>query len=96
MEKEKICEMVIREMIEYTLNDHRKQSLEEQQLQAYLAELSRQMQEIMKSLREDERNIINEYIAALSKSADHDCIYLYMQGAKDCVDLLKKLSVIKI
>ena len=25
---------------------------------------------------------------------DHDCLYLYVQGAKDCVELLKKLGVL--
>ena len=25
---------------------------------------------------------------------DHDCLYLYEQGAKDCVALLKKLGVL--
>lgn len=27
-------------------------------------------------------------------AADHDCLYLYEQGAKDCVVLLKKLGVL--
>ena len=28
-----------------------------------------------------------------SLAADHDCLYLYVQGAKDCVELLKRLVV---
>lgn len=26
-------------------------------------------------------------------ATDHDCLYLYVQGAKDCVELLKRLGV---
>ncbi len=40
------------------------------------------------------RKAITDYVEATLLAADHDCLYLYAQGAKDCVALLKKLSVL--
>ena len=38
--------------------------------------------------------VIREMREATLRAADHDCMYLYEQGAKDCVALLKKLGVL--
>ena len=37
---------------------------------------------------------INLYIAKHADLADKDCAFLYAQGAKDCVKLLKRLGVL--
>ncbi len=39
-------------------------------------------------------NIINLYIAKHAALADKDCAFLYEQGVKDCVKLLKRLGVL--
>ena len=40
------------------------------------------------------KKVITDYVEATLLAADHDCLYLYEQGAKDCVALLKKLGVL--
>ena len=40
------------------------------------------------------KKAITDYVEATLLAADHDCLYLYEQGAKDCVALLKKLGVL--
>lgn len=52
------------------------------------------MQEKIKDLPEDVKKSITDYVEATLLAADHDCLYLYEQGAKDCVALLKKLGVL--
>lgn len=94
MEKEKIYEMVIREMAEYALQERYKQSTKEQKLQERIKKLSDQMQEKIKHLPKDVREVIEEYLETTAMSANHDCIYLYSQGIKDCIELLKKLGII--
>lgn len=94
MEKEKIYEMVIREMAECALQERYKQSPKEQMLQERIRKLSGQMQGKIKHLPRDVKEVIEEYIETTSISANHDCIYLYSQGIKDCIELLKKLEII--
>ena len=40
------------------------------------------------------KDIINLYIAKHAALADKDCAFLYEQGVKDCVKLLKRLGVL--
>ena len=40
------------------------------------------------------KKAITDYVEVTLRAADHDCLYLYVQGAKDCVELLKKLGVL--
>ena len=95
MEKEEIYEMVIREMTEAALSKRRKElSAEEKTLEEQSLSLSQQLQERMKSMPEEDRDLIEEYIKTTVMRLDHECQYLYVQGAKDCVELLKKLGVL--
>ena len=52
------------------------------------------MQEKITDLPEDVKKAITDYVEASLLAADHDCLYLYAQGAKDCVALLKKLGML--
>ncbi len=94
MDREEIYEMVIREMTETAVRERNEQSPEEQELQEKVARLSKEMQEKIKDLPEDVKKAITDYVEATLLAADHDCLYLYEQGAKDCVALLKKLGVL--
>lgn len=94
MDREEIYEMVIREMTEAAVRERNEQSPEEQELQDKVARLSKEMQEKIKDLPEDVKKAITDYVEATLLAADHDCLYLYEQGAKDCVALLKKLGVL--
>ncbi len=94
MDREEIYEMVIREMTETAVRERNEQSPEEQELQDKVARLSKEMQEKIKDLPEDVKKAITDYVEATLLAADHDCLYLYARGAKDCVTLLKKLGVL--
>lgn len=95
MDKEKIFEMVIREMTENALSS-RRENLEEgeQQLYTEVGTLSSQARDIVKGLPEEKQKILIDYFEKTNMVADHECAYLYLQGAKDCVEMLKRLGVL--
>ena len=95
MEKSEIFEMAIRELAESAI-EKRKEALDDSELQLYteVRALSSQAREIMKSLPEDQQKILTDYFEKTNLIADHECQHLYVQGAKDCVELLKKLDVL--
>lgn len=37
---------------------------------------------------------VDDYFVMINLIAQHECEYLHEQGAKDCVDLLKKLGAL--
>ncbi len=94
MEKNEILEMVVREMTERALTE-RRENCEEQERQLYekVGELSKKRQEILKKLSPEEYQVLEDYHVNTSLIADHECAHLYVQGAKDCVELLKELGV---
>lgn len=95
MEKSEILEMAIRELTENAISK-RKETLDnkEQQLYADVTVLSSQARDIVRSLPDEQQKILIDYFEKTSLIADHECAHLYVQGAKDCVDLLKKLGVL--
>lgn len=95
VEKTEILEMVVREMTERALAE-RRENCEEQERQLYekTGELSQKRQEILKKLSLEDRQVLEDYHVNNSLIADHECAHLYVQGAKDCVELLKKLGVL--
>ena len=95
MEKSEIFESVIRELTE-TAIEKRKEALDDSGLQLYaeVKALSSQAQEIVKSLPEDQQKILTDYFEKTNLIADHECQHLYVQGARDCVELLKKIGVL--
>lgn len=95
MDKEKIFEMVIREMTEIALSS-RRENLEEgeQQLYTEVGSLSSQARDIVNELPEEKQKILIDYFEKTNMVADHECAYLYVQGAKDSVELLKKLGAL--
>lgn len=94
MNKDEIYEMVIREMTELAILKRDEQNLEESDLKERLQDLSIQVKQKLAETSEDIREIVTEYMDMSALAADHDCLYLYTQGAKDCVELLKKLGVL--
>lgn len=94
MDRNEILELVIREMTEAALLERRENCAEEKQLYQEAAVLSQKRQEIMGKLPQEDRQVLEEHYVKNSLLADHECRHLYVQGAKDCVDLLKKLGVL--
>lgn len=95
MEKSEIFEMAIRELTEATI-EKRKEVLDDSELQLYteVKALSSKAREIAKSLPEDQQKILTDYFEKTNLIADHECQLLYVQGAKDCVELFKKLGAL--
>ncbi len=95
MEKSEIFEMAIRELTEATV-EKRKEALDDSELQLYaeVKALSSQANQIVKSLPEDQQKILTDYFEKTNLIADHECLHLYVQGARDCVELLKKLGAL--
>lgn len=95
MDKKEIYEMVIREMTECALSERRKSCDEkEQQLYAEVNALAKQRQELLQILSPEQRQVLEDYFIKTQLIADHECQHLYVQGAKDCVELLKKLGAL--
>lgn len=95
MEKCEIFESTIRELTEDAVAK-RKENLpdEKQRLYAEAQELGLQTRDIVKTLSEDQRRILEDYFVKTNLIADHECQHLYVQGAKDCVELLKQFGVL--
>lgn len=95
MDKNEIFESVIRELTEAAI-EKRKEALDdsEQQLYSEVKALSSQAREIVESLPEDQQKILTDYFEKTNLIADHECQHLYVQGARDCVKLLKKLGAL--
>ena len=95
MDKVEIYEMVIREMTEHAILK-RRENLDEQEQELYssVKELSKHACGIVKELPESHQEILEEYFEKTNLIADHEIAYLYRQGAKDCVELLKKMGVL--
>lgn len=95
MGKNEIFEMVICEMMEAALAVRRETCAEgEQQLYKEIGELSVQVNQAVKKLPPEEGKVLDEYLIKTGIMADHECAFLYVQGAKDCAWLLKKLGVL--
>ena len=93
MDKERIFEMVVREMTENALS-RRRENLEESEQQLYteVGSLSSQARDIVKGMPEEKQKILIDYFEKTNMIADHECDYLYVQGAQDCGEMLKKLG----
>ncbi len=94
MDKKEIFDMVIREMMERALEIYREKCDEtEQKLYKQIVELSKQREKVLDKLAIKERQILDDYFIKTSIVIDRECAYLYIQGAKDCVEMFKKLGV---
>lgn len=95
MSKEEIIEMVIRELTEKALDDRRESlSDEEQQFYTAVGKLSERARDIVAKLPKDEQQTLDDYFVKTNLIADKECAFLYVQGAKDCVELLIKLGAL--
>lgn len=95
MEKEEIYEMIIQEMTEHALTQRREAcSEEEKKRYQEVKELSEKAGRVLEGLPAEERRVVDDYVATTNLIAQQECEYLYVQGAKDCVEMLKKLGVL--
>lgn len=95
MEKKQIMEDAVRNLTEHALQKRREQAGENgDTLTDQVRELSTKVKTILKGLPEEERLVLTEFYEKKEIAADQDCQYLYIQGAKDCTELLKMLGVL--
>lgn len=80
-------------MTETALKDRRENlSEEEQRPYTEVGKLSEQTRDIVNELPQEEQQTLDDYFVQTNLIAAKDCAFLYVQGAKDCVELLKKLG----
>ena len=95
MTENELMSMIIDEITEYRLSQYRKENADEYStLLEELARLSAERQDILKNMDPKSAEIIEEYNSKTLSLADKDCAYLYTQGAKDCVKILKRLCIL--
>lgn len=95
MKKKRILDIAIQELTEQALNNRRKNCDPlEKKLYHEVGELSKQKEDIIAKLTDKDCQVINSYILKTNLIADQECKYLYVQGARDCVEALKKLGVL--
>lgn len=91
---EEIWEMVVTELTEQGIRDQREETPEIESLIEDQTNLSAQAQKYLASLDSEVRDTLTRYYEQAELIADKQIKYLYLQGAKDCVRLLKTLGVI--
>lgn len=94
MTEQELISMVIDEITEHKLSHYRMKNKEYKELSTELTQLGSKVQSVLSELAVGKADIINLYIAKHAALADKDCVFLYEQGAKDCVKLLKRLGVL--
>ncbi len=48
----------------------------------------------MQDAPSEQQKILTDYFEKTNRIADHEYAFLYVQGAKDCIGLLKKLGAL--
>lgn len=94
MNKTEIYEMAMQEMIEENLRLRRKSCTEQEKKQyENVSALAKQVQDILKKLKPKDGRVIDAYVEQIHAIAQKECEYLYAQGVRDGIELLKKLNI---
>lgn len=95
MQHDEILEIIIAELTERGHKQQRREDPEINKLVLRRIELSGQVQECVSFLSQDAQDILEEYHNTMDILSGHQIKYLYLQGVKDCVSLLRELGVIR-
>ncbi|WP_349947441.1 hypothetical protein ABFV83_02875 [Lacrimispora sp. BS-2] len=95
MPYDEILEMVITELTERGHKQQRSENPEVNDLALRRIELSLKVQECVSILDQDAQDTLEEYHNTMDILSGLLIRYLYLQGAKDCVSLLRELGVIR-
>ena len=90
-EREEILENMLQEIMESALRKHREQRMSEEEREDRERAncLSEQAADCLDTLKEEERNLIDEYISATRSVDWWDYKALYRQGVRDGMELMK-------
>ncbi len=95
MSQEEILEVVITEITEKSLSELRDTERNNQpDLYHEVKELSNKVVKILAQMSEEDRETIEQYFDQKDRLTSKELKHLYLQGAKDCVALLKYLKII--
>lgn len=93
-EYSELLDMVVTKITEYGIQEQRENVPEIDTLIKDNTVLSVKVKKVIEKLEEASREILVRYYEQSEKIADEQIKYLYIQGAKDCIQLLKKLGVL--
>ena len=94
MEYKEIADLVVRELIERGLGQQRQEDQQYNSLLKRNIDLLKQMEQCVSSLDEASRQLFSDYHQIITEVDAYQERCLYIQGAKDCVMLLKSLGVL--
>ena len=94
MDYDEIIEMMITELTERGLQEQRKENTELDAQIKELAALSDEVRICIKDFDQQTLEKLERYWESMNLIAGSRMRYLYLQGAKDCVRLLKSLNII--
>lgn len=94
MEYKEIEDMVVRELMERGLQQQRKEDQRLDSLIKLHVKLHDQLEQCVSSLGETSEQLFSDYYKMITEIDVYQERYLYIQGAKDCVMLLKSLGVL--
>lgn len=95
MSQDEILDIVISELVEKNLNELSSTEKSHQpDLYEEVRKLSGEVTKIIAQLSEESRKTVERYMDQKDRLTGMESEYLYLQGAKDCVTLLKYLKVI--
>lgn len=95
MSQEEILEVVITELTEKSLAELRDtEKNNHPNLYHEVKELSGKVVKILAQMSEEDRETIEKYFDQKDRLTNKELKHLYLQGAKDCIKLLKYLKII--
>lgn len=94
MEYEEIIKMVVDELTERGYRKLREENEHLNKLIKRRIELKKQVMQCTDPLNEQSKQILEDYYDTVDQIGGIQTDYIYLQGAKDCVRLLKCLGVI--
>lgn len=94
MDYDEIVKTAVDELIEQGLLRQRKEIPKVEELIKERVELSQQVMKRMETMDEETRNLLREYHEIINEVDGFQFQYIYLQGAKDCVRILKELGVL--
>lgn len=93
-EFDEIVDTLVTSLTEYGIQEQREAVPEIDTLIKDNTALSVEVKKVLERLDGNSREILERYYEQSEKIADEQIKYLYIQGAKDCVQLLKKLGAL--
>lgn len=89
-----LLDMALAERFQLSYESMRQEEPQTEKLAARLIEISKAIQD-SPTIRQDDKELIEEYFSANMEMDAKTQQYLYIQGAKDCVTVLRELGIIK-